>query len=161
MALRSSGMKVMIVYDSVSATKLTAKVAETIGEVLKEKGIEADTFSIKDVDPAAVKNYDCLIAGAPTMAFRASREIMQFLNSFSDNEFSGKLGAAFDTQLQSRFSGNAAEGITKKLKNLGFQIITTPLVTYVTGKTNELQLKEGEQEKTRNWALEIAKTLSK
>ncbi|MGD0028110.1 MAG: flavodoxin domain-containing protein [Candidatus Bathyarchaeia archaeon] len=154
-------MKVMIVYDSVSAMKLTAKVAETIGGVLKEKAIEVDSFSVKDVDRAAVKNYDCLIAGAPTMAFRASRGIMQFLNSFSDNEFSGKLGAAFDTQLQSRLSGNAAEGIMKKLKKLGFQIITPPLVTYVTGKTNEQQLKEGEPEKTRNWAQEIAKTLSK
>jgi flavodoxin len=154
-------MKVIIVYDSVSATKLTAKIAETIGEVLKEKGIEVDIFSIKDVDRAAVKNYDCLIAGAPTMAFRMSSGMMKFLNNFSDNEFSGKLGAAFDTQLQSRFSGNAAEGVTKKLKNLGFQIITTPLVTYVAGKTNELQLKEGEPEKTKNWAQEVAKTLSK
>jgi flavodoxin len=154
-------MKVMIVYDSVSAMKLTAKVAETISGVLKEKAIEVDTFSVKDVGRTAVKNYDCLIAGAPTMAFRASREMMQFLNSFSDNEFSGKLGAAFDTQIQSRFSGNAAEGIMKKLNKLGFQIITTPLVTYVAGKTNELQLKEGEPEKTRNWAQEIAKTFSK
>jgi flavodoxin len=153
-------MKVIIIYDSVSAMKLTAKVAETIGGVLKEKGIEVDSFFVKDVDRTAVKNYDCLIAGAPTMAFRASRGMMQFLGSFSDNEFSGKLGAAFDTQIQTRFSGNAAEGITKKLK-LGYQIIAPPLINYVAGKTNEPQLKEGEPEKTRNWAQEIAKTLSK
>ncbi|MGA3192459.1 MAG: flavodoxin domain-containing protein [Candidatus Bathyarchaeia archaeon] len=151
----------MIVYDAVSPMKLTAKIAETIHEVLKEKGIEVDSFYVKDVDRATVKNYECLIAGAPTMAFRASSGIMQFLNSFSDMEFSGKMGAAFDTQLQSRFSGNAAEGIRKKLEKLGLKMIAPPLLAYVAGKTNSMQLKEGELEKAKNWAEEVAKTLSK
>jgi flavodoxin len=141
--------------------KLTAKVAETIIEVLKEKGIEVDSFYVKDVDRATVKNYDCLVVGAPTMAFRASSGIMQFLNSFSDMEFSGKLGATFDTQLQSRFSGNAAEGIRKKLEKLGYRMIAPPLLAYVAGKTNSMQLKEGELEKAKNWAEEAAKALSK
>jgi menaquinone-dependent protoporphyrinogen IX oxidase len=154
-------MKVLILYDTVSPLRVTAKVAETISEVLKEKGIEVDTLFIKDADQAAVKNYDCVIAGAPTMAFRASKGIMQFLDSFSDREFSRKLGAAFDTQLQSRMSGNAAEGIEKKLKKLGFQIVMPRLVTYVEGKMNQMQLKEGELEKTKNWAQEATKTLSK
>jgi len=150
-----------MVYDTVSPMKLTAKVAETILETLKEKGIEVDSFYIKDIDPATVKNYDCLIAGAPTMAFRASSGIMQFLNGFSDMEFSGKMGATFDTQMQSRFSGNAAEGIRKKLEKLGYRMITPPLVAYVAGKTNSMQLKEGELEKAKNWAQEVANALSK
>ncbi|MGD0496176.1 MAG: hypothetical protein ABSB28_09070 [Candidatus Bathyarchaeia archaeon] len=154
-------MKVLIVYDTVSPVKVTAKVAETIREVLKEKGIEVDSFYVKDVDSAAIKDYDCLIAGAPTMAFRASSGIMQLLNGFSDMEFSGKLGAAFDTQLQSRLSGNAAEGIQKKLEKLGYRMIAPPLVAYVAGKTNSMQLKEGELEKAKNWTLEVAKALSK
>jgi len=58
-------MKVLIVYDTVSPSRLTAKVAETIGEVLKEKEVEVDSFFVKDVDRAAVKNHDCLIAGSP------------------------------------------------------------------------------------------------
>jgi hypothetical protein len=43
-------------------------------------------------------------------------------------EFSGKIGAAFDTQLQSRFSGNAADSIRKKLEKLGYKMIAPPLV---------------------------------
>jgi hypothetical protein len=58
-------------------------------------------------------------------------------------------------------SGNAAEGIEKKLKKLGFQIAMPPLITYVEGKMNQMQLKQGESEKTRNWAQEATKTLSK
>jgi flavodoxin len=154
-------MKVLIVYDTVSPVKVTAKVADSIAEVLKEKGIEVNSFYVKDLDGATVKNYDCLIAGSPTMYFKASSGIMQFLDSFSDKEFSGKLAAAFDTQLQSRFSGNAAEGIQKKLEKLGYKMITTPLVSYVAGKLNSMQLEEGELEKAKNWAQEVANALSK
>ncbi len=154
-------MKVLIVYDTVSPMKLTAKVAETIGEYLKEKGIEVDTSYIKDVDHAAVKNYDCLIVGAPTMYFKASSGIMQFLNSLSNEDFSGKLAAAFDTQIQTWLSGNATKGIENKLKKLGFKIAAPPLIAYVAGKINQMQLKDGELEKTKNWAQEIAEVFLK
>jgi len=154
-------MKVLIVYDTVSPLKVTMKVAETIGDVLKEKGIEVHSFFVKDVDRSTVKDFDCLIVGSPTMYFRASGGIMEFLNSFSNKEFSGKRGAAFDTQLQSRMSGNGAEGIEKKIKKLGFEVIASPLVAHVEGKMNEMQLKAGELEKAKSWAQEVAKELSK
>lgn len=154
-------MKVLIVYDTLSPLKVTSKVAETIGEVLKEKGIEVGSFFVKDVDRTTVKNFDCLIAGSPTTYFRASGGIMQFLNSFSDKEFSGKRGAAFDTQWQSRMSGNGAQGIEKKMKKLGFEVIASPLVAYVEGKMNAMLLKAGELEKTKNWAQGVAKALLK
>ncbi|MGB8780813.1 MAG: flavodoxin domain-containing protein [Candidatus Bathyarchaeia archaeon] len=154
-------MKVLIVYDTVSTVKMTAKVAETIREVLKEKGFDVDCLHVKDVDSASVKNYDCVLAGSPTQWRRATRPIMQFLEKFGKEKFSGKLAAAFDTQLQTRFSGNAAEGIQKKLEKLGYRMIAPPLVAYVTGKMNSMQLKEGELEKAKNWAQEVAKALSK
>jgi flavodoxin len=154
-------MKVLVVYDSVSQAKLTAKVAETIVGVLKDKGIQVDSFYVKDVDKAVVKDYDCLVAGAPTMAFRASRGIMQFLGGLPGKEFSGKLAAAFDTQIQSRFSGSATKGIEGKLKGLGFRLSTAPLIAYVEGKKDEMRLKEGELEKTKDWAQTVAETLSK
>lgn len=156
-------MKVLIVYDSVSPAKTTATVAETIGGVLKEKGFEVDSFFVNDVDKSVVKNYDCLLAGAPTMQFRATRGIIHFLESLPDNEGSGKLAAAFDTQVQSRISGSAVKSIESKLKCLGFTLVTSPLVAYVEGKLreNEWNLKEGEVEKAKNWAQEVAKALSK
>jgi len=156
-------VKVLIVYDTVSPMKLTAKVAETIGGVLKEKGIEVDSFFVVDVDKAVVKNYDCLLAGAPTMRFRVSTRMRQFLDDLPSKDFSGKLAAAFDTQVQSRFSASAAKGIEGKLKGLGFKLITAPLIAYVEGKLrqNEWRLKEGELEKAENWAQTVAEVLSK
>jgi len=151
-------MKVLIVYDSVSPMKLTAKIAETIAKMLEEKGIEVDSFFVKDVDKSMVKNSDCLIAGAPTMAFKASSGMMQFLNSLPSKEFSGKLAVVFDTQLQWRFSGSAVKGIEGKLRDLGFRLVTAPLIAYVGGQAD---LKEGELEKAKKWAQTIAEALSK
>ena len=152
-------MKVLVVYDSVSARKLTMKVAETISDVLKERGLEVDCLFTRDVDPATVRSYDCLVAGSPTMFFRATSGIMQFLNSLQDKEFSGKQAAAFDTQLKGRFYGNAAKGIEGKLRNLGFKIVSPPLITYVEGKNDQIHLKEGELEKAKKYAEDLANKL--
>jgi flavodoxin len=154
-------MKVLVVYDTVSTSKMTGQVAETITKTLKEDGVDVDSFYVKDVDVAAAKNYDCLIAGAPTMAFRPSKGIMEFLNGLADGGFSGKRAAAFDTQVQMIISGNATKGIEKKLKSLGFTIFKQPLVVYVESKAkNVWQFKPGELEKVKTWAQEVAKTLS-
>ncbi len=154
-------MKALVVYDTVSASKMTGQVAETITRILKESGVDVDSFYVQDIDVTAVQNYDCFIAGAPTMAFRPSTGILKFLNSLADGGFSGKRAAAFDTQLQMIISGNAAKGIEKKLKNLGFTVLKQPLVVYVKSKgKNMWEFKPGELEKAKTWAKEAAKTLS-
>ena len=152
-------LKILVVYDTVSMKRNTEKVAQAISDVLKEKGLDVDCLYVKDVDPASVKNYDCVLAGGPTQAFRMTPPIAQFLDGFAEGEFSGKLAAAFDTQLQSRLSGSAAKGIEKKLEKLGFRIVMPPLVAYVEGKMNEMQLKEGELEKTKKYAEDLASKL--
>lgn len=146
-------------YDTASVNRNTEKVARAMGEVLKEKRFDVDCVYVKDVDPVGVKGYGCVLAGSPTHAFRATRPTMQFLDSLGKGEFSGKLGAAFDTQLQSRLSGNAAKGIEKKLESLGFKIVMPPLVTYVEGKVENIQLKAGELEKAKKYAEDLAKTI--
>lgn len=153
-------MKILIVYDTTSAQRNTERVAQAISEVLKTKGFEVDCLHVDGVDTANVKNYDSLIAGSPTHAFRATPAITQFLDKLGKDEFAGKPAATFDTQLQSRFSGSAAKGIEKKLENLGFKIIMPPLVTYVEGKTEEVHLKDGEIEKTKKYAEDLANKLS-
>lgn len=153
-------MKVLVAYDTVSVGKMTGQVAEIIKETLKENRVDVDSFYVKDIDVATVKNYDCLIAGGPTMAFRPSPGIMEFLNGLVDGGFSGKGAAAFDTQLQMMVSGNATKGIEKKLKDLGFTIFKKPLVVYVESKDKNIwQFKPGEQDKAKTWAQEAAKTL--
>jgi flavodoxin len=54
-------VKVLIIYESVSLSQVTANVAEIIRGVLREKGVEVDSFSVADADKAVVKNYACLL----------------------------------------------------------------------------------------------------
>lgn len=150
-------MKILLVYDTGSANRNTEKVAKMMSEVLKEKGFDVDCLCVKDVDPASVKNYDFVLAGGPTQWLKATGPIIQFLDRFAEDEFSGKLAAAFDTQLQAPLSGNAAKGIEKKLKKLGFKIVMPPLVTYVEGK--EIHLKEGELEKAKKYSEDLGNNL--
>jgi menaquinone-dependent protoporphyrinogen IX oxidase len=152
-------LKILVVYDTGSVNRNTEKVARAMSEVLKEKGFDVDCLYVKDVDPAGVRNYDCVLAGSPTQVLRATEPIMQFLDRFAKDELSGKPAAAFDTQLQSRISGNAAKGIEKKLEKLGFKMAMPPLVAYVEGKMNEIHLKEGELEKAKKYAEDLAKAL--
>jgi len=154
-------MKILVVYDTTSAQRNTEKVATATSEALKAKGFDVECLYVNNVDPATVKNYDCVLVGAPTQVFRATKPVMQFLDKFAKNEFTGKLGVAFDTQLQSRMSGNAAKGIEKKLEHLGFNIVMPALVTYVEGKMEEIHLKEGELEKAKKYAEDLANKLQK
>jgi flavodoxin len=164
-------LKILIVYDTSSkawgaavAPRNTEKVAKAMGEVLKERGFDVDCIYVKDIDPAVVRNYDCVLAGSPTQWRKATGPIMQFMDKFGRDEFSGKLAVAFDTQLQAPLSGNASKGIEKKLEKLGFKIVMPSLVTYVQSKKdadgkNEMQLKEGELEKAKKYAEDLANKL--
>jgi flavodoxin len=150
-------LKILIAYDTGSVNRNTEKVAKALSKVLREKGFDVDCLYVKDVDPESVKNYDCVLAGSPTQWHKATGSIMQFLDRFGKDEFSGKLGAAFDTQLQMPLSGNAAKGIEKKLEKLGFKIVMPSLVTYVEGK--DIHLKERELEKAKKYAEDLANNL--
>ncbi|MFB3889492.1 MAG: flavodoxin family protein [Candidatus Bathyarchaeia archaeon] len=156
-------MKVLIVYDTVSPSRVTEQVARAIGEVLRQEGLEVDSFYVGDADKTVMKDYDCLLAGAPTMAFRTAPGIMQFLDNLQASEVSGKLAAAFDTQLKSFLSGSAVKGIEGKLKGLGLKLASAPLVAYVqgSGSQNMWRLRDGELEKVKNWAQDLAKGLKK
>jgi len=158
-------LRILVVYDTNSVIRNTEKVAKAMSEVLKEKGFDVDCLYVKDVDSASVENYDCILAGSPTQWHKATGPIMQFLGMFAKAEFSGKLAAAFDTQIRVPLSGNAAKGIEKKLKKLGFKIVLPSLVTYVESKKNvegksEVHLKEGELEKAKKYAEDMANNIN-
>jgi flavodoxin len=154
-------MKVLIMYDTTSVNRNTEKVAKTIESVLREKGFSVNCLYVADADPANMKSYDCILVGSPIEGFRPKKPITKFLDGLPRDGFSGKPAAAFDTRIQSRFSGNAAKRIQDKLEQLGFRIASEPLTAYVEGKQAEIHLKDGETEKTTNWAQELVRALSK
>lgn len=156
-------MKILIIYDSVSPGKNTEKVANEISEIMKQKEFVVNCLSVSSFDKSNLKNYDCVLVGSPTMGWSATAPVKQFLKDFIDNEFSGKYAAAFDTRVKSRLSGQASKGIQEKLEKLGFKIIMPPLFAYVEGSTqkNDYVLKDGELDKVKKYADDLARALQK
>jgi flavorubredoxin len=112
-------------------------------------------LKIDDVDPSKLGEYDMLAVGAPTQAFRISAPMKEFLRKLENADLRGKKGFAFDTRLKSRFAGSAANGIEKKLKELGVAIIRDYASAIVGG--TEGPLEENAEKRFEQIGSEIAK----
>ncbi len=154
-------MKVLVVYDSVSPTRMTEKVAQAVVAAMREKGVSVESYFVDDAKNVSINDFDCLIVGAPTMAWRPSEKMKSFLSSLQGTNYSGKMAAAFDTQVKSFASGNAAKHMEESLSGLGFKIVSPALISYVKSENKQYQLREGEAEKAKAWGYDLARILSK
>ena len=154
-------MKFVIVYDSVSKTRMTEKVAVLIQDGLKEKGIEAEALQVSHAAGVKMEDYDCLVIGSPTMAWKPTKETARFLDGLKGKKVSGKFAASFDTQMKSMFSGNANKAMEVQLQGLGFKVVSAPLQAYVAGGKNNYHLKDGEEAKIKAWAKGLVEAAGK
>lgn len=153
-------MKAVVIYDTVSEAKVTGKVAETIVSCLKANGVSVDSYFVEDVAKADLKDYDCMILGAPTMAWKPSTRMKAFLDGLKGNPISGNMAATFDTQLKSVMSGNATKHMEKHLIDMGMKIVVPALLAYVETKDKKYQLREGETQRVMTWCKELAKAMT-
>ena len=82
-------MKGIVVYDTSYGN--TKKIVETIAETLKEAGIEADLFHIKEVKKLRAKDYSFLVLGSPTKFGTMSFAMKFFLGRVKSEEWLNKL----------------------------------------------------------------------
>jgi menaquinone-dependent protoporphyrinogen IX oxidase len=158
-------MKGIVVYDSSYGN--TRKVAETIAETLKESGVEADLFYVKKVKKLSTKDYDFLVLGSPTRFGTMSFTVKRFIGKVKGGEWANKPFAAFDTENpenieQSRIQNkewSAAEKIAKKFIEKKMNQVLPVLKAVVLGWKGPLQ--EGEIERTKEYARELAAKLKK
>lgn len=131
-------MKAVVVYDTKFGN--TEQVAKGIAKILN-----ADTIKVSNIEPSSLKVYDLFAFGCPVHAWNMSAGMKTALQKLEGESFEKKKAATFDTRLASRFAGNAASKIQKKLKKLGFEIVMKPVHFIVAGR--EGPLAEGEIEK--------------
>jgi menaquinone-dependent protoporphyrinogen IX oxidase len=127
-------MKGIVVFDTSYGN--TKKIAETIAETLKESGIAADTFYVKDVKKLSAKDYDFLVIGSPTKFGTMSFTVRGFLGKVKSKEWMNKPFAAFDTENPEnieRKEVSAAEKIAEKLKERQMNQILPVLKAVVLG----------------------------
>jgi menaquinone-dependent protoporphyrinogen IX oxidase len=158
-------MKGIVVYDTSYGN--TKKIAETIAETLKESGIEADLFYVRDVKKLNAKNYDFFVLGSPTKFGTMSFTTKFFLGKVKSEEWMNKPFAAFDTENPENIERarienkewSAAEKIAQKLREKKMNQLLPVLKALVIGQKGPLV--EGEIEKTKDYARELATKLKK
>jgi menaquinone-dependent protoporphyrinogen IX oxidase len=151
-------MKGIVVYDTSYGN--TKTIAETIAETLKESGIEVNVFDVKDVKKLIAKEYGFLVVGSPTRFGTMSFTIRRFLGKVKTEEWMNKPFAAFDTENPENMEKkeySAAEKIATKLRDKKMNQLLPVLEAAVLGQKGPL--KEGEIERTRDYARELATKL--
>ena len=153
-------MKGIVIYDTSYGN--TQKIAETITETLKESGIEVDLFDVKNVKKLSRKDYSFLVFGSPTRFGTMSLTIRSFLGKVKEEEWTNKPFTAFDTENPENIEnkeGSAAEKIAEKLKDKKMNELLPVLKAVVLGQKGPL--KEGEIERTKDYARDLAIKLKK
>jgi len=154
-------MKGIVVYDSSYGN--TKKIGETIAETLKESGIEVDLFYVKKAKKLNAKNYNFLVLGSPTRWGTMSFAVKGFLGKVKSEEWMNRPFAAFDTELPKNIEkeeGSAAEKIAEKLREKQMNQLL-PVLKAVVSKIRGFSLKEGEIERAKEYARELAIKLKK
>ena len=153
-------MKGIAVFDTSHGN--TKTIAETISETLKESGIEVDAFYVKEIKKLSAKDYSFLVLGSPTKFGTMSFTVKGFLGKVKSEEWANKPFAAFDTENPEnieRKEGSAAEKIAEKLREKQMNQLLPVLKAVVLGRKGPLQ--EGEIERTKEYARELAIKLKK
>jgi flavorubredoxin len=146
--------KAIVVYDSVYGN--TEKVAHAIAQGLENSGVvKAEAVRAEKADMAEISDYDIIVVGAPTHAWKPSQKVRDFLDRIDPSAIHGKKGFAFDTKYKSRFAGSAAKKIRSTLSKLGIEIVIDSVSAIVVA--NEGPLEEGTEEKFAKIGLEISK----
>jgi len=138
----------LVIYDSTYGN--TKLIAETIAETL-----EGATLCVP-VDEIQVGKIPkgLLVIGCPINAWRPTPKIAKLLKDLAFAGLIGMKAAAFDTRVDSFFSGNAAKRIARGLKKAGATMISSPQAFYVKGTKGPLAA--GQLEKAKNWARSLA-----
>ncbi len=156
-------MKGIVVYDTSYGN--TKKIAETIAETLKESGIEVDLLFVKDVKKLSAKDYDFLVLGSATKFGTMSFAVEFFLGRVKSEEWMNKPFSVFDTENPENIERarienkewSAAEKIAEKLRDKKMKQLLPVLKAAVLRQKGPL--KEGEIERTKEYARELATKL--
>jgi flavodoxin len=140
----------------------TEKIARSLESGLMQAGLQTLCLSSESVAPASLRRYDLICVGGPTEAFSASKSTKEFLNSVVGTDLGGKLGFAFDTKIDSAFSGSAAKYIEHALDDQGLHLVAHRQSALVTtqrqkGAITGATLKDGEQKRFEDLGVRVGK----
>ena len=169
-------MRAVVVYESMYGN--THRIAEAIGAGL-ETAFDVRVVSVTQAMPEVIADADLVVVGGPThvhgmsrastrkAAVQAADKPVGGLQGEPDaldpglREWFGSLGdypvraAAFDTRMHgpATFTGRAAKGVTRLLRQHGFEVVAEPESFLVTKQD---RLEPQEEDRARDWAAKLA-----
>lgn len=153
---------IIIVYDSIYGN--TAEIAEAMASELRSAN-NVTSMAVQNARDLNLSGVDLLIVGSPTRGFHATPQIAEFLAGLRSIP-KDIAGAAFDTRLDldtvhpvplrwvMGVGGYASMRIAAAMESLGIPMRGSPTGFYVLGA--EGPLKEGEIQRARAWAADLA-----
>lgn len=168
-------MHAVVVYESMFGS--TRRVAEAVGDGLRQQETAVDVCSVHDAD--GYRDVDLLVIGAPTHTWGMSRPstrqaaVEQAARPDSQVTLEPEAGgtgvrewldhlpfvptrvAVFDTRMHAPLglSGSAARRISRRIRSRGFERIGKPQGFRVNRRN---RLDEGEVERAQRWGAELA-----
>jgi NAD(P)H dehydrogenase (quinone) len=90
-------MRVVVIYYSRSGT--TKKMAQIIYEEIKNKEVDVNIFSVEEIHPKQLLDYDGIIVGSPTYYGECAYQIKKLFDEsvVFHGKLDGRLGAAFSS----------------------------------------------------------------
>ena len=152
-------MKSLVIYDSFFGN--TEKIANAIASGLEGK-FEVKLLSVKEATASLSEEWDLVVVGSPTRAFRPTKAITSFTKKLPEIKLRNAHVAAFDTRIRitdvdSKFLtfmvnlfGYAAKPIAVNLCKKGGKLVAEPEGFYVEDKEGPLFI--GEIERAEEWA---------
>ncbi|NWJ44906.1 MAG: flavodoxin family protein [Chloroflexi bacterium] len=105
-------MKALVIYDSKYGN--TKQIAESVAKV-----IDGESVNVTDFNPEMLVGIDVVVVGSPINGWGPSPLTQALLTKLEAIKLKDKCVAAFDTGYRSKFSGNAAAKIMKRLISAG------------------------------------------
>jgi flavodoxin len=145
-------VKSLVVY--VTHKGNTQRVAEAIGDVLRERG-PVEVLPVEEAPAVLEADVDLLVVGGPTEGHGMTPEQRSHLDRLDATTLRQRAVAAFDTRVNwpRLLSGSAAHGIAKRLREMGARVIE-PEGSFIV--STEPTLLPGELERAREWAAAVA-----
>ena len=169
-------MRAVVVYESMYGN--THLIADAIGAGL-EAAFDVSVVPVSHAGPEVIADADLVVVGGPTHAHGMSRaSTRKAAVQAADNpagglkvepdalgpglrEWFGSLGdypvraAAFDTKMHgpAMVTGRAARGVTRLLRQHGFNVVAEPESFLVTKQD---RLEPQEEDRARDWAAKLA-----
>jgi Flavodoxin len=163
--------RALVIFESMFGN--TRTIAEAVAEGLSSRFV-TDLSEVSLAPTRVAEDVSLVVIGGPTHAFGLTRPrtrrdaatqaeeplvspaggVREWLEAV-ERPRSGVGAAAFDTRIDKpRVPGSAARGAEKRLRRLGFRVVSAAESFYVTGTKGPLVL--GEVERARRWAEQVA-----